>query len=168
MKRLVTIFLLLSFIAVAACSRKEAPQPAMEGKPAPDFTLPDLDGQKTRLSDLKGKVVLVNFWATWCPPCRAEIPEFVETYNACKDKGLVIIGVSLDQVPAQELASFVKNFGMTYPVAFGTEKILDDYQPGQYIPATIIIDKKGMIRSRHVGAMDGDALKSLFLKLSAE
>jgi cytochrome c biogenesis protein CcmG/thiol:disulfide interchange protein DsbE len=152
-------------VLLAACL---VPATQNSSSPAPAFELKDLNGQALTLSQFKNKVVVLNFWATWCPPCRAEIPDFVETYNAYKDKGLVIIGVSLDQVSPQELVSFVNKYDMTYPVAFGTEKIMDDYQPGRYIPATIVIDKKGMIRSRHVGAMDEGSLKSLFLKLSAE
>jgi len=152
-------------VLLAACL---APSSQDSPSPAPAFDLKDLNGQALTLSKFKNKVVVLNFWATWCPPCRAEIPDFIENYNAYKDKGLVIIGVSMDQISPQELISFVKRFDMAYPVAFGTEKILDDYQPGQYIPATIVIDKKGMIRSRHVGPMDGQALKDLFLKLNAE
>jgi len=163
MKRV--LFIAAGLVLLAACL---VPSTQESSSPAPAFELKDLSGQPLTLSQFTNKVVVLNFWATWCPPCRAEIPDFVETYNAYKDKGLVIIGVSLDRLSPKELVSFVNKYDMTYPVAFGTEKILDDYQPGQYVPATIVIDKKGMIRSRHVGAMDEGSLKRLFLKLSAE
>ena len=152
-------------VLLAACL---APATQDESGPAPAFELKDLNGQVRTLSQFKNKVLVLNFWATWCPPCRAEIPDFVATYNAYKDKGLAIIGISVDRIAPAALAQFVKANNMTYPVAFNTQKIADDYQPGDYIPVTIVIDKKGNIRSRHVGAIDQEVLESLFLKLQSE
>jgi len=135
---------------------------------APDFELADLDGQTLNLSQFEGQVLVLNFWATWCPPCRAEIPDFIEVYNEYKDKGLGMIGISLDNMSEEELAPFVSDYGMTYPVALGTGQLVDDYKPGKYIPATIIVDKNGRIRTRHVGVMDRETLESLFLEYDKE
>ncbi len=136
--------------------------------PAPAFSLEDLTGNTLELSQFSGKVLVLNFWATWCPPCQTEIPDFVSAYNRLRSKGLALIGVSLDRLSPDELKTFVAENKMSYPVAFATEKIMTDYQPGQYIPATIVIDKKGAIRKRHVGLMQGKDLEKLFFQLINE
>ena len=136
--------------------------------PAPDFKLQDLQGQILSLGDFKGKVVLLNFWATWCPPCRAEIPDFVEAYNQYKDKGMVIIGLSVDQMSAEDLLSFVAGHKMSYPIAFATQDVIEDYKPGNYIPSTIFIDKQGQIRHKKVGAISKEELLKVFDQLVNE
>jgi len=133
-----------------------------ENLPAPDFVLKDLQGKDVRLADYKGKVLILNFWATWCPPCRAEIPDFIETYAANKDKGLEILGLSVDRMTADQLLPFVSMAKINYPIALADVRIVEDYEPGNYIPSTIIIDKKGTLRHRHVGQMDKDTLLRLF------
>lgn len=163
MKR--NVLAVVGFVILAAglfCAGREG------SETAPDFTLEDLSGKTLTLSQFKDKVLVLNFWATWCPPCQAEIPDFVATYNRYRSKGLVIIGVSLDRLSAEDLSSFVEENRISYPIAFATEQIMADYKPGRYIPATIVIDKKGRIRSRNVGLMDQEVLESLFLKLLAE
>ena len=136
--------------------------------PAPDFKVEDLQGDTLELSQFADKVLVLNFWATWCPPCQAEIPDFVSSFNRLRSKGLAIIGLSLDRLGADELKAFVAENKMSYPVAFATEKIMTDYQPGQYIPATIVIDKKGVIRHRHTGLMQGKDLEKLYFQLINE
>jgi peroxiredoxin len=133
-----------------------------ENTPAPDFALKDLDGNALTLGAFKGKVLLLNFWATWCPPCRAEIPDFVETYRDFKVKGLEIIGVSVDKVTPAKLRNFLSQAKINYPIALADRKFLDDYEPGNYIPVTILIDKKGVIRFRQVGQIDKETLIKLF------
>jgi peroxiredoxin len=139
---------------------------------APDFKLTDINGKTISLSDYKGKVLFLNFWATWCPPCRAEVPDFVEAYAEQKANGLEILGISLDSKGKEAVAAFVEKYKINYPVVLEsrqtTEKIINDYQPGQYIPATIIIDKSGRIRSKEVGAMDKKTLLKHFQQLAAE
>jgi peroxiredoxin len=139
---------------------------------APNFRLTDLNGKTISLSDYKGKVLFLNFWATWCPPCRAEIPDFIEAYAEQKANGLEIVGISLDTKGKETVVSFVEKYRINYPVVLetrpNTEKIVNDYQPGQYIPATIIIDKLGRIRHKEVGAIDKDTLLKLFQQLNAE
>jgi len=151
----------LAVMSLFCSGQESAPQ-------APDFDLSDINGQTLNLSQFEGQVLVLNFWATWCPPCRAEIPDFIDVYNEYKDKGLAMIGVSLDNMSEEELAPFVSDYGMTYPVALGTGQMVDDYKPGRYIPATIIVDKKGRIRTRHVGVMDRETLESLFLEYNKE
>jgi peroxiredoxin len=135
---------------------------------APAFEVKDLGGQTLSLDQFKGHVLVLNFWATWCPPCREEIPDFISVYNQYKSRGLAMIGLSVDRLSAADLSAFVKDNGITYPVALATQKIIADFEPGQYIPATIVIDKKGIIRSKHVGTLDRESLESLYLKLDSE
>ncbi len=127
---------------------------------APDFTLPDLDGKRYRLSDLKGKVVVINFWATWCPPCRKEIPDLRWIYDEYKDQGVEILGISLDQIDKSQIKKFVKDFKVNYPILHGTQsehsKILNAYQAGQFLPTTFIIDREGVIRDVLVGMRTKD------------
>ncbi len=137
-------------------------------QPAPDFQLTDLDGKTRTLSDYQGKILLINFWATWCPPCRAEIPDFVEVYASKKSQGLEILGVSVDNLSASDLKNFVRRMKINYPVALATEKIILDYRPGEYIPTTIVLDRKGRIRHKHVGQLDKETLLALFDSLNQE
>ncbi len=140
--------------------------------PAPDFTVIDLKGQTITSAQYKGKVLFLNFWATWCPPCRAEIPDFIDVYAANKAKGMEILGISLDTKEKSEVQAFVQRFKINYPVVLETkkqtEKLLDDFQPGQFIPTTFIIDKKGRIRDKIVRAMDKEEILRIFNRLAAE
>jgi peroxiredoxin len=158
--------LVLIIAALAACGGAMS-RPA-RFQAAPDFSVKDIEGRTITLAGLKGKVVLINFWATWCPPCREEIPDFVAFYNENKDRGLEIVGLSVDNMTAAELKPFVTYFKMSYPVAFATSKIVRDFDPGDAIPTTIVIDKKGVVRDKQVGAMDRATLDKLFKQLSAE
>ena len=117
-------------------------------------------------------MLFLNFWATWCPPCRAEIPDFIEAYAEHRADGLEILGISLDSKGKAEVVAFVENYKINYPVVLETKentgKIIDDYQPGQFIPTTIIIDKTGRIRHKQVGAVDKETLLRHFRQLAAE
>jgi peroxiredoxin len=159
----VALSALLALIMVCAGPVDQAGSTA-----APAFEVKDLGGQSLSLDQFKGHVLVLNFWATWCPPCREEIPDLISVYNQYKSRGLTIIGLSVDRLSVADLAQFVKDNGITYPVALATQKIVADFEPGQYIPATIVVDKKGVIRSKHVGTIDSESLESLFLKLDSE
>ena len=139
-----------------------------ENVSAPDFSIKDLQGKAFSLADYKGKVLVLNFWATWCGPCRAEIPDFIEAYKENKARGLEILGISVDRMAPEKLLSFVGKAGINYPVALADRKIQEDYEPGDYIPATIVVDGKGVIRYRHVGQLEKAALVKLFNELIAE
>ncbi|MCK4578300.1 MAG: TlpA family protein disulfide reductase [Candidatus Marinimicrobia bacterium] len=123
---------------------------------APDFTLTSMNGRPITMSKLRGKVVLINFWATWCPPCRQEIPDLSNIYANYKDKDFVILGISLDDLNTDEIAKFARNYRMTYPVLHGPRSELGDitmaYGGIQAIPTTFLIDKQGYIRKVYVGA----------------
>ncbi|TRZ88314.1 TlpA family protein disulfide reductase [bacterium] len=165
MKKTLSLWIGIFFLMAAGAAVLRAQS---ENVPAPDFVLKDLQGKDLKLADYKGKVLVLNFWATWCPPCRAEIPDFVEAYAANKDKGLEILGVSVDRMTADRLLPFVSKAKINYPVVLADAKIVQDYEPGDYIPTTIIIDKKGIVRRRHIGQMDKETLVQLFNQYNNE
>ena len=132
---------------------------------APEFTLIALDGTEVTLRDFEGKVLFLNFWATWCSPCRQEIPGFLEIYDKYKDEGLEILGVSLDRQGPDVVKPFAEEMKITYPLVMANNEIMQAYQPGQYIPATIIIDREGNIHNKHVGYMDKAQVEKMFLEL---
>jgi peroxiredoxin len=117
-----------------------------------DFTLKDMDGASVRLADFKGKVLVLNFWATWCPPCKAEIPGIIEVHSKYKDKGVVILGISEDDDP-QTLKTFSTEWKINYPMLVGRDedKLFDAYGPLYGIPTTVFIGRDGAICGRHVG-----------------
>lgn len=164
MKKLTTLFTSLTFILLALISISNAID-ASAANDAPDFKLTDLDGNKITLADYAGKVVFVNFWATWCAPCRQEIPGFVEVYEKYKDQGFVILGVAVSD-KKNKVVEYVKENNMSYPCAMGTAAIVKDYEPGNAIPATIIIDREGKIHHKHVGYMEKSQVENLFQELS--
>ncbi len=110
--------------------------------------------KRSKLSDFKGKVVVLNFWATWCPPCRREIPDFVALQKQYADKGLVIIGVSLDEDGAAVVKPFASKMGINYPVVMGDQKTAAAYGGIQVVPTTFIFDKSGKIAAQHEGGAD--------------
>jgi thiol-disulfide isomerase/thioredoxin len=113
---------------------------------APDFILKDLEGKDIRLSDHKGKVVLIDFWATWCPPCRKGIPELVEMQKKYGADKLIVLGINVDQGDADKVREFARDYQINYPVLFYTPDVISAYGGIEAIPTTFIVDKQGQVR----------------------
>lgn len=126
--------------------------------PAPDFSLPQLTGEQLHLSDYRGKVVLLDFWATWCEPCREEVPHFVELQSKYRGRGLQIVGISMDD-DAGPVRDFYQRFHMNYPVVMGNAATGELYGGVLGLPIAFLIDRDGRIHSKHIGAIDIAALE---------
>ncbi len=147
MKYALLPLLLVALLAMPASAQKQD---------APNFSLKDGSGKTVELTKLRGKAVVVNFWATWCPPCKAEIPGFVSVYKKFKDKGLEIVGVSLDEKGWGVINPFLKKHEIPYPVVLGDMDIAKAYGGIRSIPTTFFVDRKGKIADQHVGYMSQD------------
>jgi thiol-disulfide isomerase/thioredoxin len=121
---------------------------------APAFSLKNLSGRRVRLSDYKGKVVLINLWATWCAPCLMEMPELVKLQKQHEPRGLQIIGVTYPDEPRTTVLRMARKFKLNYPVLFGTPELLETYQIGEILPVTVIVDRDGKIRDRILGILE--------------
>ena len=141
----------IAAIALFARANPSNDSPAHTASPASAWELKDLDGRTISSSQYAGKVVILDFWATWCPPCRAEIPGFVELQKAYGDRGLVVVGVSLDQGGAGPVREFMRRFGMNYPVVMGDEVVARAFGGVEAVPTTFIIDRHGRLVATHVG-----------------
>lgn len=126
---------------------------------APDFTLKDLDGKAVRLADFKDKVVLLAFWATWCPPCRAEIPHFKELQEKYGSKGLAVVGISLDQGGAAAVKPFAAANRINYTMLLDSGEAARAYGGVRSIPTTFLIDRKGNIARKFVGYQSKDVFE---------
>lgn len=121
------------------------------GQPAPDFVLQDINGNTVKLSDFRGKAVALNFWATWCPPCKTEMPWLVDLQNQYGPEGLTVVGVALDEAGKDEIAKFARDMKLNYPVVIGDDKTADEFGTVQMLPTTFYIDRQGKIVSRVIG-----------------
>ncbi len=129
------------------------PRCASEEKPsslAPDFTLETLDGEEITLSKLKGKAILLDFWATWCGPCREAVPHLVELYRSYQNQGLEIVGMNLDKSNPEAVRTYVKAFNIPYPIVIAPDEVVRNYGVTG-LPTTILIDKEGKIREKIMG-----------------
>lgn len=152
MKKIIFAVMILFSVAVIGCSRQE--EPVIEGKVAPDFTLKDLAGRQVRLSDFRGKVVFLNFWATWCPPCREEIPSMVRLERMMVGKPFQMLAVSIDEGGKDAVERFFKNSGAALPALLDTDQAISKRYGTTGVPETFILDKKGVIVKKVVGGMD--------------
>jgi thiol-disulfide isomerase/thioredoxin len=118
---------------------------------APDFTLQSLDGKNVSLSDLRGKAVLLNFWATWCGPCKIEMPWFVELQNQYASQGLQIVGVAMDDASKEDISKFAKDMGVNYPILIGKESVGDEYGGVPALPESFLIGRDGKIVDKILG-----------------
>ena len=145
-----------SIVATACSQQPEAAdsavvKPVEARRAAPDFELKDPDGRTVRLSDYRGKVVLLNFWATWCGPCRIEIPWFIEFERNLKHKGFAVIGVSLDEGGWDVVKPYLRQIGVNYRVLLGDDRVATLYGGVDSLPTTFLIDREGRIAAVHVG-----------------
>ncbi len=174
LRQLFCLILVLMFI-VAGCKKKE-PEPTQQAKvkaeekttqpsgdkappgpsakSAPSFTLQDLNGKQVSLSDFKGKVVILDFWATWCPPCVKEIPHFIALYEQYKDQGFAIVGISVDREGISVVKSFARKYQVNYPILMTDGQVDKAYGGIPSIPTTFVIDSAGNIRQKYVGYRD--------------
>ena len=132
--------------------------------PAPNFILTSSKGKKIKLSDYKGKVVIVDFWATWCPPCRRGIPDLIEIQKEF-GKHVVVIGISMDTDTKRDVVPFIQQMGINYPVAYATPEVVQSYGGVESIPSSFVIDKKGNIIESYIGLVSKSDFTSVIKKL---
>ncbi len=171
-KALIFLIVMLGLLVVQACAsspqavpdgQQEATVGINVGQIAPGFTLFDLDGNEISLSDFRGKTVFINFWATWCPPCRAEMPEIEAVHQEYKDKGVVVIGVDIVE-PESTVRQYIKRGGFTWTIVLdSTGEVASDYQIAA-IPTSFFIDREGIIRAVNIGAMTKKAMEAKLAK----
>lgn len=133
--------------------------------PAPSFAVVTLDGDTLRLSDLRGQVVLVNFWATWCPPCRVEMPGFQDVWEDYRDRGFTLVGLSVDRGDRSSVERWVRDRGFTYPIAFAPGSVVRDYGGANVLPTSLLINREGRIVQRVEGFYTEPALRAALNRL---
>lgn len=157
---------LAGFLLWTACSNipeagfeprsvKAAVKPENDRKTAPEFALKDSNGQTVHLADYKGKVVLLDFWATWCGPCKIEIPWFIEFEQQFKDRGFAVLGVSMDEDGWEAVKPYMDDLKINYRILLGNEQVSDIYGGVESLPTTLLIDRQGKIASIHIGLSQG-------------
>jgi peroxiredoxin len=146
---LIVVAMVISVMLVFGIQRVHhasiVPPGKLQGKAAPEFSLPTPEGQTMKLSDFHGKAVLLNFWATWCEPCKVEMPWFVELQKKYGSQGLQVIGVAMDDASPDTIASFAKKMGVNYPILVGKEEVGAQYGGIEYLPSTFYISRDGKI-----------------------
>lgn len=137
-----------------------------DGEPAPYFALDTIDGEILTLEDLQGNVIVLNFWATWCAPCRVEIPDLIEMQAELEDDGVRIVGVSLDHEGIEVIRSFAEDMGINYPIVIDDGEVADAYGGIYALPTTILIDREGNVRRKISGLVTTDFLMPLLEDLA--
>ena len=164
-QRIIAFLLILAVLVVGCSGPGEAvPQGINQGSRARDFTFASLDGSEVSLSDYEGNVVLVNLWATWCSPCRAEIPDIEAAYQTYLDEGFVVLGVNIEE-SREIVAPFVEEFDMSYPVLLDKTGELMKIYRAQGLPMSFLVDADGVIQVRHMGFLTGEQLESYLAEL---
>jgi peroxiredoxin len=151
---LVVVAMVVALMLVFAfkLARRPSQTPgAAQSKPAPDFTLQSLEGKTVRLSDYRGKPVVLNFWATWCEPCKVEMPWFVDLQRQYGPAGVRFLGVAMDDASTKEIAAFAESMKVNYPILIGKDSVGDDYGGVQFLPETFYIDRTGKVVDKAFG-----------------
>jgi len=156
------LFLALAGMAIGWQSLTPALTPRNKAR---DFTVRTLDGQTLRLSDLAGRPVILDFWATWCVPCRASMPLLSTMQGRFASRGLMVVGMSVDDDAPVKVRDFAERLHVRFPLAMASEGILDDYGPIRSIPTTIFIDRRGRIVRRLTGYVDAETLEGFIREI---
>lgn len=159
---------LIRLVGVLALLAVVETRPAVAGESAPlapSFTVRALDGRSVRLSDYKGKAVVLDFWATWCAPCRASLPHLDEVQGRFSKQGLVVLGLSVDDAEPQTVRRFADKLGLKFRMAMADERVLDLYGPIRTIPTTFFINRRGEVTRRVVGYIDSETLEGYVREL---
>ena len=141
---------------------------ASEKKTAPDFTLTDLNGKNVSLTEFRGKIVILDFWATWCPPCILEIPHFIELQDKYRDMGFAMVGISLDQAGIEVVKTFAQKYKINYPILMNDGQVHIAYGGISSIPTTFVIDPAGNIRKKYIGYIEKTVFEEDIKTLLAE
>lgn len=156
-------------VYLGACSYFESDWPAIKAekdrRPAPDFTLTDANGNAAKLSDYRGKVVLLNFWATWCGPCAVEIPWFVQFQREYQGRDFVVLGVSEDEDGWKSVKPYAAREKINYPLMVATELVTQQYGGINQLPTTFMIDREGRVASSHLGLVSMNTYRQEILTL---
>lgn len=157
----VSVYLVLvGFLSIGCAKNKE--------QKAPNFVLKSLDDKEVSLSNLKGKVILLNFWATWCGPCRMEIPGLIQLEKTYHQKGLKVVGIVLGSGSAEKVKKSVQKYGINYVILMGNNKVIQDYGGIRGVPTTFLIDRWGNIQKFYLGARSYRAFEKDILPLLNE
>ncbi len=132
---------------------------------APDFTVTTIEGETITLSDLKGKVVIIDFWDTWCPPCRKGIPDFIELYKEYKDSGFVMIGLAFGRQGKEKVKEFIQEYNINYPIAIPSHSVINSFGEIRSIPTAFLIDQNGNIVNKYIGLRPKDVFENDIKKL---
>jgi peroxiredoxin len=151
-------------LLAAACSSTPSVAGPI-GAEAPAFSVRGLDGKTVRLVDFRGRPVVVDFWATWCTPCRASMPHLSAMQERYRERGLVVVGLSVDDDGAQKVRRFAENMRIRFRLAMADERVLDLYGPIRSIPSTFFINRRGEVVRRVVGYIDPETMETYVLEL---
>lgn len=155
--RTIALLILLGLSGAAAAAEPPQTMTALTGELAPDFNLPDVDGKRYRLSELRGRVVLVNFWATWCPPCRREMPSLQRLWEQLKDRGVTILAIDVGEDEDTIFGfSFATGATLEFPILLDRESKVIEQWPVRALPTSFVVDRDGRLRYRAVGGREWD------------
>lgn len=139
----------------------------IDGQPAPYFTLPTLDGDTLTMADLEGQVIVLNFWATWCAPCRVEIPDLIEMQTELEDEGVQFVGISIDDLGIEAVRAYAKEARFNYPILLGDGEIANAYGGVYALPTTILVDREGMVKRKITGLVSKSMLMPILQEMAS-